>query len=56
LAAQAGGWRPWLAPGALLLNLGAWLGSGFGCGITWAGRRYRLDAAGNVTALCRAAR
>jgi hypothetical protein len=55
-AAQAGGWRPWLAPGALLLNLAAWLGSSFGRGITWAGRRYRLDAAGDVIALSRARR
>jgi hypothetical protein len=55
-AAQASGWRPWLAPGALLLNLSAWLGSGFGRNITWAGRRYRLDAAGNVIALSRAPR
>ncbi|MFC7540866.1 hypothetical protein ACFQU2_17300 [Siccirubricoccus deserti] len=53
---QDGRWRPWLAPGALLLNLAAWLGSGFGRGITWAGRRYQLDAAGNVVGLRRAPR
>ncbi|GGC53527.1 hypothetical protein GCM10011504_34860 [Siccirubricoccus deserti] len=55
-AMQDGRWRPWLAPGALLLNLAAWLGSGFGRGITWAGRRYQLDAAGNVVGLRRAPR
>jgi hypothetical protein len=55
-ASGAINWRPWLAPGALLLNLGSWLGSSFGRSITWAGRRYRLDAAGNVIALSRARR
>jgi len=39
----------WLWPAAGLLAMAAWLGSGFGREIAWAGRRYRLDREGRVT-------
>ena len=45
-----GAWR-W--PAAGLLVLVAWLGSGFGRDITWAGRSYRLDRSGRVVGMRR---
>jgi ceramide glucosyltransferase len=44
----------WLWPAAGLLALAAWFGSGIGREIAWAGRIYRLDPTGRVTALRRA--
>ena len=41
----------WLWPMAGLLALAAWAGSGLGREIAWAGRRYRLDGKGQVTAM-----
>lgn len=45
----------WLQPAPALLAAAAWLGSACGREIAWAGRRYRLDRAGQVTAMTRLA-
>ncbi|MCO6416660.1 glycosyltransferase family 2 protein [Siccirubricoccus sp. KC 17139] len=50
-AARVPAWQPWLGPPAALLHLAAWLGSAGGREIAWAGRRYRLGAAGEVLRL-----
>lgn len=41
----------WLTVPAHGLHLLAWLGSAFGRDVAWAGRRYRLDRAGQVAAV-----
>jgi hypothetical protein len=46
-------WAPWLAPAVLLLQTLAWARSLARRDIVWAGRRYRLDASGQVLAIDR---